>query len=121
MVFRIDGVNILPYIEENGIQWKRNDVESEDAGRTMDATMHRGRVAVKIRLDIKCRPLYASESHIVLNAIQPEYVMVTYEDPLAGGVVTKQMYSNNVPGTCATVYPDGTSVWEGIEFPLIER
>ncbi len=76
---------------------------------------------MKIRLDIKCRPLYSPESSIVLNAIQPEYVMVTYEDPLAGGIVTKQMYSNNVPAVCATVYPDGTSLWDGIEFPLIER
>ena len=121
MVFTIDGVNILPYIEENGIKWQRNDVESPDAGRALNATMYRGRVAVKVRLDISCRPLISREARIVLRAIHPEYVTVQYEDPLQGTVVSKQMYSNNVPATCATVYPDGTAVWEDISFPLIER
>ena len=121
MVFTIDGVNILPYIEEDGIKWQRNDLESPDAGRALDGVMYRGRVAMKVRMDITCRPLYSNESTIVLNAIFPEYVTVTYEDPLSGTVVTKQMYSNNVPATCATVYPDGTAVWNNITFPLIER
>ena len=120
MIFTVNGVNILPYIEENGIKWQRNDIEAPEAGRTLDATMHRGRVAMKVRLDITCRPLKTSEAMILMNAIYPEYVTVRYEDPRQGDV-TKQMYSNNTPATCATVYPDGTAVWEDITFPLIER
>ena len=45
---------------------------------------------------------------------------VRYTDP-QDGLITKTMYSNNIPAICATVNPDGTAVWKGLTFPLIER
>lgn len=118
--FTINGVSIIKYIAEDGIKWQRNDIESEDAGRTLDGVMHRDRVTSKVRLDIKCRPLKSSEAMAVLAAIKPEFVTVRYIDPQDGSV-TRTMYSNNIPALCATVYPDGSAVWKGLEFPLIER
>ena len=118
--FTINGVSILSYLAEDGIKWQRFDVEAPDAGRTLDGVMHRGRVASKVRLDIKCKPLKSSEAMAVLEAIKPEYVTVRYIDPQDGSV-TRTMYSNNIPALCATVNPDGTALWKGIEFPLIER
>ena len=111
---------MLPLLAEDGIQWTRFDVEAPDTGRTLDGLMHRGRVASKIRLDLTCRPLKTSEAMQVLNAIYPEYVTVRYHDP-QDGLVTRIMYSNNIPAICATVYPDGSALWEGLTFPLIER
>lgn len=67
-----------------------------------------------------CRSLHTNEAMTVINAIFPEYVTVTYEDPLFG-VRTVQMYSNNVPATEATIYQDGEALWNDITFPLIER
>ena len=113
-------VDITPYIKYGGLTFSRNDVEAPDSGRTMDGVMHRGRVAVKVRLDVTCRPLTTAEAATVLNAIAPEFVTVRYEDPMSG-TVTKNMYSNNIPTLCSTVYPDGTARWEGLQFPLIER
>ena len=118
--FTVNNVNMLPFIQEDGIKWTRFDVEAPDTGRTLDGVMHRGRVAVKIRLDVTCRPLSSAEASIVLNAIAPEFVTVRYVDPMQGSVV-KTMYSNNIPALCATVYDDGSARWEGLEFPLIER
>ena len=118
--FTVNNVNLLPYIVEDGLKWTRFDVEAPDTGRTLDGVMHRCRVAVKVRLDVTCRPLTAAEAATVLNAIAPEFVTVRYEDPMQGSV-TKTMYSNNIPALCATVYPDGTARWEGLAFPLIER
>lgn len=120
MVFTVDGVDLSPFICENGIKWQRNDIDGPDTGRTLDSIMHRERVAVKIRLDITCRPMYTSETRIVLNAILPQYIMVTYEDPMYG-IRTVQMYSNNVPATEAIDFGDGEALWNGITFPLIER
>lgn len=121
MVFTINGIDMTPYVAaQGGFQWKRNDVDAPDAGRTLDATMHRGRVAIKVTLSITCRPLTQAESEIVLNAILPEYVTVTYTDPMSG-VVTKSMYSNNTPASYMMRKPDGTEWWSGITFPLIER
>ena len=118
--FTVNGVNLLNYLAEDGIKWTRFDVEAPDTGRTLDGVMHRGRVASKVRLDITCRPLQSSEIMVVLGAIMPEYVTVRYIDP-QDGAVTKTMYSNNIPTICATVNSDGTAVWKGLTFPLIER
>ena len=118
--FTVNNVNMLPFIQEDGIKWTRFDVEAPDTGRTLDGVMHRGRVAVKIRLDVTCRPLTSEEAQTVLTAIAPEFVTVRYVDPMQGSVV-KTMYSNNIPALCATVYDDGSARWEGLEFPLIER
>ena len=63
--FTVNNVNMLPFIQEDGLKWTRFDVESPDTGRTLDGRMHRGRVAVKIRLDVTCRPLTSAEAATV--------------------------------------------------------
>lgn len=116
----IDGTEITEYIAFGGLKWSRNDIDGADAGRTMDGTMQRGRVTTKIRLDITCRPLKASELSIVLNLIYPEYVTVTYDDPMYG-TRTVEMYSNNNPASYMLERDDGTEWWSDVTFPLIER
>lgn len=117
MVLKINGVDMLPYIVQNGIKWQRNDVDGPNAGRTMDGYMHRERVTSKVRLDVTCLPLSSEDASVVLNAVYPEYVEVEYIDPMLGHRITT-MYSNNTP---ATYIDTDTDMWEGITFPLIER
>ena len=119
MVLKINNTDIVKYIAYNGLKWERYDVDSPDSGRTLDAKMHRGRVATKIRMDITCRPLKADELNIVLNLIYPEYITVEYDDPMLGRV-TKQMYSNNNPATYLIKKRNGIEMWNGVTFPLIE-
>lgn len=117
MVFKINGVDMLPYIVQNGIKWQRNDIDGANAGRTMDGMMHRERVTSKVRLDVTCLPLSSQDASVVLGAIYPEYVEVEYMDPMEG-LSIRTMYSNNTP---ATYIDTATDMWEGIAFPLIER
>ena len=117
MVLKVNGIDMLPYIEQKGIKWTRNDLDGSNAGRTMDGMMHRERVTSKVRLDITCLPLSSADAATVLNAIFPEYVEVEYTDPMYGPSI-KTMYSNNTP---ATYINTATDLWEGITFPLIER
>lgn len=125
MVFEVDGVDLMPYVAAGGFAWQRNDIDSPDSGRTMDGTLHRNRVAMKVRLDITCRLLKTEESAKVLTAVLPEYVTVRYTDPQVGSVLTKTMYSNNNPASVAVIKNAGTpeevTWWGGITFPLIER
>ena len=113
--------DLTPYIEFNGFKWSRNDIDASDAGRdTQDGLMHRARVAIKIRLDVTCRPLEESEATTVLQAILPEWLQVRYYDIQSGASVTKKMYSNNIPA--AFEIRQGTkNYWGGITFPLIEQ
>lgn len=112
---------MTPYIAIRGIKWQRSDLDAEGSGRTLDGFMMRSRVASKIRLDITCTPLPSPAASIVLTAIMPEWVTVTYTDPQVGADVTKTMYSNNNPASYLMRRPDGTEYWEGITFPLIEK
>ncbi len=118
--FSIGGIIFTNYLAEDGFKWTRVDVEDPDAGRTLDGIMHRGRVASKVRLDITTRDLTTSEVTALLGAIQPEFVTVRYTDP-RDGLITKTMYSNNVPAVMATAFPNGEAIWKGFTFPLIER
>lgn len=120
MTLKVDGIDFMPYIAKQGIKWQRSDIDAPNSGRTMDAVMHRGRVGTKIRLDITCRPLTASEAMTVLNGILPEYVTVDYYDPMYGVRYGIQMYSNNNPASFLIAKPDD-DYWGGITFPLIER
>lgn len=121
MTLTVNGIDMTPYVAaKEGIKWQRSDIEAQNAGRTLDGMMYRGRVGTKIRLDITCRPLSASELSVVMNAILPEYVTVTYDDPMYGRV-TKSMYSNNTPASFLIRRADGSEWWSGITFPLIER
>lgn len=120
MVLTIGSLDVVPFIAQGGVKWQRNDIDAPNTGRTLDGLMHRGRVTTKIRLDITCKPLKASELQLLLNAIYPEYVTVTYDDPMYGRV-TKTMYSNNNPASFLIPQTDGDDLWSGITFPLVER
>lgn len=119
MTLTVNSVNMIPYVAYQGLKWSRNDVESPNAGRTLDGVMHRGRVATKIRLDITCRILTSAELSIVLNAILPQTISVTYSDPMYGNV-TKTMYSNNNPAEYCIKSANGTEYWHNVTFSLIE-
>lgn len=120
MVLTVNNVDMVPYIAYGGLKWSRNDVDSPNTGRDISGLMHRGRVGTKIRLDVTCRLLKSDELSIVLNAILPQYVTVTYDDPMYGRV-TKTMYSNNNPAVYQMRKNNGDEYWSGITFPLIER
>lgn len=120
MTLIVNGVDMTPYIAYGGLKWSRNDIDSPNTGRSIDGLMHRGRVATKIRLDVTCRLLKADELMLILNTILPEYVTVTYDDPMYG-TVTKTMYSNNNPAVYQLNKSDGREYWSGVTFPLIER
>lgn len=120
--FKINGVDILPYVKESGIKWQRNDIDSANTTRTMDGIMHRGRVAIKFRADFELLDLHTEDAMKILNLILPEFVEVeTNVHPLYGYVIAS-FYSNNVPVTCKTIDKEtGDAIWTEISFPLIEQ
>lgn len=121
MVLKIDGIDMTPYIAHGGVKWQRSDVDSSEAGRSLDGRLMRSRVATKVRLDVTCRPLTAKEASIVLSAIMPVWVTVEYTDPQVGTEVIKTMYANNNPASFLMTNGAGVEYWGGITFPLIEQ
>ena len=121
MTFAINGTDIMPYIAFGGLKWQRADVDGPDAGRTLDGTMIRDRRAIKIRWNVTCRPLTASELSIVLALIQPEFVTLQYLDPVTNSVAMGHFYANNFPVQFAMVKRNGVEYWTGLTFPLIQQ
>lgn len=120
MVFKINNVDITPYIAINGLQWQRQDIDGPNAGRTLDGTMWRDRVTTKFKFNVTCKPLPADEAATILSLVAPEYITVTFTDPMTNQVVTKEAYSNNIPAEYLMKI-NGKEYWGGITFPVIER
>lgn len=121
MVFRINDVDMMPYIAFRGLKWTRNDIDSKDATRMLDGSLRRDRVTTKIKLEVTCRPLKLAEASVVLSTILPEFVTVEYTDPMEGTVVTRTMYANNNPASFCIQHKNGDEWWDGISFPLVEK
>lgn len=117
MIFKFDGRDMLPFIAEEGLAWEYFDVDGPNAGRTMDAEMHRELVATKIKWKVTCIPLSHEDVSIVMNAIHKEYIEVEAVDPMYGHTF-KQMYCSNAPA----IYIDThTDMWKGVTFSITER
>ena len=117
----IDGTDITNLIAYQGVQWKRSDIDGPNAGRTLSGLMVRDRVATKIRLDITCRQLTLPEVRMLLNLLMPEFVSVTYDDPM-DGLVTRTMYANNNGAQFLFARDEDTKEWwDNVSFPLVER
>jgi hypothetical protein len=121
----IDGVDILPYVLEGGIEWSRNDVDSSAAGEMQDGTVDRDRIIMRRKMTVSVGELLTADMKIVQQAIYPQWVSVTFLDPLEGEVITRTFYSNNVACTAGkkTKLKDGTNSvkWRKFSFPLIEK
>lgn len=121
-IFEVDGVDITPYMNWDGLKYGTNDLDSEEAGRTLDGLMHRSRVATKIRWDVQVKKLTTPQLQTLLQLIRPEWVTLRCTD-LCLGERTYRAYSNNhsveVCGTGLNV--DGEILWSEFSFPLIEE
>lgn len=120
MVLKLDGVDFLPYLEYRGLKWKKKDIDINNALQTMNGETIRGEVVYKSTLDVSCRPLTTDEANIVLNVIKPAYITVEYNDPMDGFSI-KTMFCQECPAAFMHQKKDGTELWKGIAFQLIER
>lgn len=121
MTFKINNIDITPYIAFGGLSWQREDIDGPNAGRGQDGNLIRDRIATKIRWDVVCRPLTSAELSIILTAIQPEWVTLQYLDPVSNTIKSGQFYSNNIPATFAMKKRNGIELWTGVTFPLIMK
>lgn len=118
----VNGVDFMHMIEEKGLKFSYNDIDAPDSGRTLDAVMHRGKVATKCKIEIKFWPLTLKEVSTVLRALEPQYVSVsTNVDPRAGGNAQYTMYNSTRLAVAFTFdEKEQKSVWDDISCTLIE-
>lgn len=101
-------------------KWKKSDVSASDAGRTDDTVMHKNRIGRARTLSLGWVNLTKEEIHEILTAFDPEYVMVTYWDPLDGDIVTKEFYTGDMEADVSW-WAKGRERYSSLSFDVIER
>lgn len=113
-------VDIAKYIKFQGITFSRNDVEAPEAGRDLSGLMHRGRVAIKERIDITTVPLGKADIAAIHALILPVTIEVRVTPyPNTNAAKTMTMYSNNIK-TNYIIYRENGEEIQSITFPLVE-
>lgn len=117
----INGTDILRYVEHGGLKYSENDIDSPDAGRTLDAVMHRGKVTQKRKIELKLCPMTSALKDKIFDIVSKEYVNVRYNNTKSKDSWSATMYNSSRSATLAFVNSDGIEIWDEISFNLIER
>lgn len=113
--------DITPYIAWQGLTFSRNDVDAPNAGRDMSGLMHRGRVAVKEKMNINTVQLTRAQSAWLQTLLLPETIMVRVTPyPRTNAPYIMNMYSNNVK-TSYVIHRENGEDLQSLSFPLIEN
>lgn len=100
----------------SGLGWKRNDLDAEGSGRTLDGDMWRVKVAQKRTLDFKLLPDREERYADIDTDLSQEEFDVQYRD--LHGVLTKTFYCT---AFSATLDEEVTGPeWSGGTFTLVE-
>jgi hypothetical protein len=118
IVIKVGGVTLPKEVSK--FKWKKSDVSAKNAGRTQDVKMHKNRVAKKRTLGLGWVNLTKEQIHQILVAFDPEYIMVTYWDPLAGTDVTKEFYTGDMEANVKW-WAKGHERYSTLDFDVIER
>lgn len=118
ILMKVNGV-ALPK-EVSKFKWKKSDVSAKNAGRTRDVKMHKNRIADKRTLGLGWTNLTKSQIHTILQAFEPEYVEVTYWDPLIGSDITKWFYTGDMEAEVHW-WAKGRERFSTLSFDIVER
>ena len=116
-MIKVDGVKIKT---PSTFQLSINDVSASDAGRTQDALMHKNRITRKRKIALAWNGPTPEQAHQILQAFAPEYVNVTYFDPVENTTVTRNFYSGDQEAP-VKVWTVKNKRYEQIRFDIIER
>lgn len=94
-VWDINGRNKVDLPCPHAFTWGKNDI-SKEGGRTENLTMYKNRVGEKRSLHVEWRNTDPETTALILNAFEPEYVLLRYPDALAGGDLTKTFYTGDM-------------------------
>lgn len=100
--------------------WGLQDISAAESGRTDDAIMHKNRVGQKRKLGLQWNGTDKQATARILQAFNPEYVHVTYEDPMSGSLETREFYVGDRTAMVA-VWQTGNKRYESVGFDIIER
>lgn len=121
LVFRVNGVDFIPFIAQEGLSITSNDIDSDDAGMLLNGVMRRDRVAVRYNISVTPgSPFTLEEVTTIMQALYPEWVTVEFNDPVTGQPVSKQCYNSKKSAKIFKQHK-GKTLWVIDTFSLIDE
>lgn len=121
MIFTINGQDVTQYLKFGGIKYKRNDIDGPNAGRGLDGTLIRDRVAQKGRWDCTTYPMPKAKAETLLTLINPEWLTLQTDFNTTGNLTTYTVYSNNIETPFLMYRKNGVEWVDSFTFPIIEK
>ena len=100
--------------------WSLQDVSIGESGRDDTGKMYKGRVCSKRKIVLEWSGIRPAGAKTILEAFQPEYVNVTYFDPLTGADRTMEAYIGDRSAP-VKVWQVNNKIYETISLDVIER
>ncbi len=114
----INGHDYTRWIEDDGYDWSRDDIDSEKTVRTKDGKMRRDKITEKRNLSYNMLPMPQDiAAQLDTDLHDPEF-SATYQD--LHGQQTRKFYCSKFPGKLRQVIDEGHLMWQGISFNLHE-
>ena len=118
---RLNGRDITRYIMADGCNLSENDLDSPKSGRPLSGLMHRGKVAEKLKAEIKLVPVKKEVIDWIMPILRNQYFSCE-TDLFAGyGRVTLEMYNSTRKYGVAIIDIDGQIWYSGASFNIIQR
>lgn len=112
--------DITDLIKFQGVNWSSNSVDAPNAGRSLDAMMNRKLIGFKDKFECQCVPLTTNQLDALTTLLEHEWFKVKVTTTT--GTVTRDMYPGaTIKAAYCIHYADGTEMWDGYSFSLIEK
>lgn len=100
--------------------WGLQDVSDSDAGRTLDTIMHKNRKGQKRKISLSWIAKDWQTTQKIMQAFNPEYIMVKYPDMLSGQYETREFYVGDRTAP-VKLWGSWKKIIDSISFDIIER
>lgn len=112
--------DITDMVKFQGVNWSSNSVDAPNAGRSLDGIMHRKLIGFKDKFEIQCIQLTTNQLDTLTTLLEHEWLTVRITT--STGTVSRTMYPGaTVKAAFCIKRKDGTELWDGYAFSLIEK
>lgn len=117
--YKIDGID-MPHPSTFNLSY--SDVDGEGSGRTAEGFTRRQVLRRKItKIEIAYYFITEQEASQIINAINKDFIDVTYSDILKNSTITKPFYAGDVSTPRYGKDAHGRKMIESLKFNLIEQ
>ncbi len=99
-------------------EWSLQDISASDSGRTESTVMDKMRIGQCVKIHLEWQNIDTEKASLILSTFNPEYLNVTYLDPMRGTFRTSEFY---VGDRTAPAYNTRLGIWSNVSFNIIER